>query len=141
MVERVRVPVEGRDCGDVPPLPLRRRLDGKGLLDRQPARLQRLPGRRGNERIVPPGHGDAPVTHRARGVELRDGGERRARGLEPEGVQERHGSVELLLRRRAAGDGEVHLTDLAGGLNVRVAVLLRDERWDAERRREKHDNR
>jgi hypothetical protein len=56
-------------------------------------------------------------------------------------VQEGDGSVELLLRRRAARDREVHLSELTGGVYVPVAVLLRHEGRDAERRHEERDNR
>ena len=124
LIDRGEISVELRRGGDVAPLALRlggrleRERDGvQALLE-----LRRRPHDHG-ERIAPPRERDAPVRDRARGIRR----ERRLETLdgltELEGVQQRHGAVELRLRCRRARRLEMHGPELLG----RVLVVLGDE--------------
>src|SRR6185437_11098697 len=103
--------VEGTDRLDVVSLAIGFGTDAARLLNRSRAGFQRRLTRRVPQR-VPYAHRHAPLRHGTSGIRFAHGSESLDGFGVPERMQHRDGAIELLLRGRAAGDGEMNLPDM-----------------------------
>jgi hypothetical protein len=142
LIVLVGVAIQPIDGGNIRLLSLRSRAARPGCIGRCQSRRQRGGRAKAAERVAPPAHRDAPVSHHAARIALEHGVEGLDRRGKPEGVKLRHTAIEISLYRRRARGGEVHLAQPPGGGAVIVILShrLSCEHAHAQARRETGDH-
>ena len=120
------------DRADVGALARRRRSCGEAFLHRVASTFEQRSGLDAAERIAPLGHRDAPVRDRAIRIHAEHLVEPFCRGAVFEGMQQRHGAIEVRSRFRLARGLEIDGAELLGAGPMLFVLRQREHRTDED---------